>query len=201
MTLLGRLITLFPLLHFSGLLVTLYLSVACHPLYFLAALAWLYLIPLILLQIHNAFFPLSETSIDLSEKKYSAWWGNHQLQYLFIVIPPLENILHIVPGLFSIWLRAWGSKIGKKVFWTPRVEILDRGLVEIGNGVVLGHLTAMSSHMVADIDGKPHLIIKKVRIGDKAFIGADSQFGPGAIITAGTKVKPKSRIWWRGEYL
>jgi acetyltransferase-like isoleucine patch superfamily enzyme len=200
MTILGRLITLFPLVHFAGLLVTLYLTVVCNPLWFLMAIFWLYLFPLLCNQIHNFFFPLKEEDMDLSEKKYSAWWGNHQFQYLFIIIPSFEHILHVVPGLFSLWLRAWGSKVGKKVFWTPRVEILDRGLVEIGHGVVLGHLTAMSSHMVADIDGKPHLIIKKIRIGDRAFIGADSQFGPGTTIEAKAKIKPKSRIWWRGEY-
>jgi NDP-sugar pyrophosphorylase family protein len=86
------------------------------------------------------------------------------------------------------------------VLWATRGGLLDRGGVVNVHGVVLGHLTAMSSHMVADIEGKPHLIIKKIRIGDRAFIGADSQFGPGTTIEAKAKIKPKSRIWWRGEY-
>lgn len=200
MTVLGRLISLFPLVHFLGFSYFLYLTFAVSPVFIIAALFWIYLLPLLLNCIHNFFYPLIEESVSLQSKDYSAWWGNHQLQYLFIVVPQFEQILHLVPGLYSVWLRAWGSKIGKRVFWTPRVEILDRGLVEIGDGVVIGHLTAMSSHMVADIDGKPHLITKKIIIGERSFIGADSQFGPGAIIQPRSKVKPKTRLWWRGEY-
>lgn len=200
MTILGQIMRLFPIIHFTGFATSLYFSVVYSPWFIAAALFWLYLLPLILNSIHNIFYPLKEEDCDLREKKYSAWWGNHQLQYLFIVIPQFEQILHIVPGLFSLWLRSWGSKIGKGIYWTPRVEILDRSLVEIGNYVVLGHLTAMSSHMVIDIDGRPFLIIKKIRIGEKSFIGADSQFGPGTTIEARSKIKPKTRMWWRGEY-
>lgn len=200
MTLAGRLMRLFPVIHFLGFLVALYYGLKENVIFLLIAVFWTYLLPLILNKIHDTFFPLKEDSTDLSLKIYSAWWGTHQLQYLFIALPVFEQILHLVPGLFSLWLRAWGSKIGKNVFWTPRVDILDRGLIEIGNSVVLGHLTAMSSHAVVDIEGRPFLIIKKVRIGDKSFIGADSQFGPGTTIEAGSKIKPKTRLWWRGVY-
>lgn len=148
-------------------------------------------LPLALNKLHNLFYPLLEESKSLQSKEYSAWWGNHQLQYLFIVIPHFEQILHIVPGLYSLWLRSWGSKIGNNVFWTPRVEILDRGLVEIGDGVVIGHLTAMSSHMVADVDGKPHLITKKIIIGERSFIGADSQFAQGLSLSLAQRLNLK----------
>ena len=44
------------------------------------------------------------------------------------------------------------------------------------------------------------LVIKTIKIGEKSFIGADSQIGPGAIVAPRTKLKPKSRIYWRGEW-
>ena len=200
MTILSKIIRIFPIIHFFGFGTLLFLGLTNNPWFIAWALFWLYLLPLILNYIHNLFFPLKEEDIDLSEKKYSAWWGSHQLQFLFIAIPQFEQVLHIVPGLFSLWLRSWGSKIGKDIYWTPRVEILDRGLIEIGDYVVLGHLAAMSSHMVASIDGKPYLIIKKIRVGEKSFIGFDSQLGPGTTIEPRSKLKPKTRMWWRGDY-
>lgn len=200
MTFLARLMRLFPIIHFLGFIINLYLGFTHGFFYLIIALFWLYILPLFLNQVHQLFFPLKEDFQDLSLKEYSPWWGTHQLQFLFIVIPQFEQILHIFPGLFSLWLRCWGSRIGKNIYWTPRVEILDRGLVVIGNSVVLGHQILMSSHMVTNIEGKPYLVIKKIRIGDRAFIGVDSQFGPGTTIEAKAKVKPKSRLWWRGEY-
>jgi hypothetical protein len=200
MTILGRIISFFPLIHFMGFIIFIIASLKLSLFFLGAALFWLYILPLILNRIHGFFYPLCEESQDLSQRAYSAWWGVHQLQYLFIVIPQFEGLLHLVPGLYSLWLRSWGSQIGKNVFWTPRVEILDRGLVEIGDHVIIGHLTTMSAHMVADIQGRPHLIIKKIRIGAKSFIGADSQFGPGTTVEPETKVRPKTRLWWRGEY-
>ena len=81
-----------------------------------------------------------------------------------------------------------------------RVEILDRSLIEIGDRCLLGHLTTLCSHMVAEVDGRPVLILKIIRIGEKSFIGADTQLGPGAIIEPRTRMKPKTRLYWRGEW-
>jgi acetyltransferase-like isoleucine patch superfamily enzyme len=77
---------------------------------------------------------------------------------------------------------------------------VDRGLVEIGDNVVVGHISAFCSHMVADVEGSPALVVKKIYIGERSFIGADSQLGPGAIVAPRTKLKPKSRLYWRGEW-
>lgn len=201
MTLLGRLVSLFPMIYLSTLFLWIFLFISSPKLsFFFILILWPFLFPLVCFRIHNFFFPVSEGFFDLTKRTYNSWWGSHQFQYPFIVWPWLESTLHMVPGLFSIWLRAWGAKIGQNVFWTPQVQILDRNLVEIGSGSVLGHLTAMSSHMVADIEGRPQLVIKKVIIGSKCFIGADSQFGPGVVIEDGRKIKPKTRLFWRGEW-
>ena len=194
MTLGGRLISLFPIIWLSCV------GACIWHLNFIWLLVVVYLMPLILYRIHFLFFPFTDGFWHLSEKKYNPWWASHMFQFPYVALPWIESIIHFVPGLYSMWLRAWGSKIGKAVYWTPRVEIVDRGLVEVGDGAVFGHISALCSHMVADIEGKPALVIKTIKIGDKAFIGADSQLGPGAEVPARTKLKPKTRMYWRGEW-
>lgn len=197
----GRLVTLFPVLHLGVLLgfaAWSWPQPKAHHLLILLAL--IYLFPLIIFRLHNLFWPLREGVWDLAEKKYSPWWASHMFQLLFIAVPSFEAVLRLVPGLYSVWLRAWGSRIGDQVYWTPRVEILDRSLVEIGSGCLFGHLTTMSSHAVSEIEGKPMLMVRKIRLGDRVFVGADTQMGPGVTIEAGVKIKPKSRLYWKGSY-
>lgn len=201
MTLAGRMVSLFPL--FYLFCITTWIGKMFSSFIwtdFLILPGLVYLMPLLFYRLHFLFFPFSDGFWPLSEKKYNPWWASHMFQFPFIACPWIESLLHFMPGLYSAWLRAWGSKIGKGVYWTPRVEIVDRGLIEVGDGVVFGHISALCSHMVADIDGKSSLVVKKIIIGDKVFIGADSQLGPGVIIPERTKLKPKSRLYWRGEW-
>ena len=201
MTTLGRLVSCFPVVYLIGLisLVLTTLKLSSVPL-FIISILYIYLVPLMCFRIHNLIFPLTEGEWDLSEKKYNPWWASYMFQFPFIAVPMFESFLHFIPGLYSVWLRSWGSEIGKRVFWTPKVEILDRGLVKIEDGVVIGHLTAMSSHVVSEIDGKPFLLIKKIKIGKKSLVGADTQLGPGAEISAYSKLKPKTRLYWKGSW-
>lgn len=201
MTLGGRLVSLFPLFYLCCVLAWLFKMFHEFSYFdFGILISIVYLMPLLIHRIHFFFFPFTDGYWVLAEKKYNPWWASHMFQFPFIACPWIESLIHFIPGLYSMWLRAWGSKIGKDIFWTPRVEIVDRGLVEIGDKCVVGHITGMCSHMVADIDGKPALVIKKIIIGDKVFVGADSQLGPGVIVPAKTKLKPKSRLYWRGEW-
>jgi hypothetical protein len=201
MTIGGRIVSIFPAMWFfliTGQMVRMQLEFHWIDIPLLVSLV--YLLPVVVQRIHFLFCPFSDGYWVLSEKKYNPWWASHMFQYPFVALPWLESLLHFFPGLYSCWLRAWGSKIGKGVFWTPRVDIIDRGLVEIGDEVVVGHLVTMCSHMVAEIEGKPSLIVKKIIIGERSFIGADSQFGPGAVVTPKSKIKVKTRLYWRGEW-
>lgn len=201
MTIGGKIISLFPLFYLISVLSWLFKMLWHLEFYdFLILPGIIYLLPLTLHRIHFLFFPFDEGYWVLSEKKYNPWWASHMFQFPFIACPWIESLIHFIPGLYSVWLRAWGSKIGKGIFWTPRVEVIDRGLIEVGDYVVFGHITALCSHMVAEIEGKPSLVIKKIRIGDKAFIGADSQLGPGAEVPSRTILKVKTRLFWRGEW-
>lgn len=201
MTIGGRLISLFPMFYLFCVLGCIWKMFSNFMAAdFLLLIGTVYLMPLILYRIHFLFFPFTDGYWILSEKKYNPWYASHMFQFPFIACPWIESVIHFIPGLYSCWLRAWGSKIGKKIYWTPRVEIVDRGLIEVGDYVVFGHISAFCSHMVADIEGKPALVIKTIKIGEKAFIGADSQIGPGTIIAERAKLKPKSRLYWRGEW-
>lgn len=140
----------------------------------------LYLFPLITFRFMNFFFPIIQGKSNLSEREYSPWWGGHQMQLIYYAVPQLEALLRIIPGAFSLWLRLWGSKIGKNVYWTPNVEIDDRSLVEIGDNAVFGHKVEIVSHVVGPRNGVISLYSKAVVIGKNCFIGAGSRFAPGS---------------------
>jgi hypothetical protein len=190
MSLLGRILTLFPLAT---------LALASTLAYFLASqcpitavttfFLTLYLLPPIAFRIHQLFFPI-KTGVSLfSDPTYNAWWGSHQIQMLFIAFPALESFLTLIPGVYSIWLRLWGAKVGRKVYWTPRVQIVDRPLIEIGDYVVFGHQSACVSHVIDERpDGSQIIYVKPVKIGSRVFIGAASVIGPGCTVSDGMRL-------------
>lgn len=139
----------------------------------------IYGLPLVAFQIQEYFVPLKEGKFDFNEQRYCPWWGSHQMQQVYSAIPFLEGILRIIPGAYSCWLRLWGSKIGKQVYWTPRIEIVDRSLLEIDDYVIFGHRSACSSHIITYKDHKLELQIGKVRLGKSVLVGAGSRLGPG----------------------
>jgi hypothetical protein len=155
----------------------------------------LYIFPLASYRIHNVFFPLKKGKSIIDTSKYSSWWGGHQIQLIYYACPTLEALLRVVPGVFSLWLRLWGSKVGKGVYWTPNVEIDDRGLVEIGDNVVFGHKIEIISHIVGPKKGGLSLYSQNVKIGKDCFIGAGSRLGPGAEIESGTFLPVLSDVY------
>lgn len=151
----------------------------------LALLAVLYLLPVALYRLHQALWPLVEGASRLDAAGYSPWWGGHQLQVMYSAFPALEGVLRLVPGLYSAWLRLWGSRIGRAVYWTPQVDIIDRGLLEVGDGVVFGHRVACYAHLVKRRDDGLVLYVRRIRIGAGVMLGASSRLGPGARIDDG----------------
>ncbi|MBL8551694.1 MAG: hypothetical protein JNJ73_17030 [Hyphomonadaceae bacterium] len=152
----------------------------------LLLVATLYLPPPIAFRIHDRFHPLKEGLTRLDAPDYSPWWAAHQFQLFYEAAPPLEYALRLVPGLYSMWLRLWGARVGYGVYWTPRVEIVDRPLMLIGNRVIFGHKVECYAHVTRRRAGQMHLLVKKVRIGNDCFIGAGSRLGPGATLSDGT---------------
>jgi hypothetical protein len=196
MTVAGVLISLFPLGVVAGAVACLVwfavvpsLAPAC------ALLAVLYLVPLLAFRFHQLVAPLRAGGSRIDGKTYVPWWGGHQIQLIYIAVPQLEALLRMVPGLYSLWLRGWGSRVGRRVHWTPLVEVTDRSLLEIGDGVVFGHRAVVFGHVIRHGKQSMLLYVRPVRIGDGVFIGAGSAIGPGAVIGAGARLDAETRVY------
>jgi hypothetical protein len=148
----------------------------------------LYLFPLIIYRIHNVFHPIPLGLSDLRAKEYNPWWGSQQIQLIYNTFPSLEKVLHLCPGLFSLWLRLWGAKIGKNVYWVPSVTVLDRGLLEVGDQVIFGHLSGTSSHIIKPVLDKLYVYVQWVKIGDRVLVGGESRVGAGAYVKPGVVI-------------
>jgi len=161
----------------------------------LAVLFSIYGVPLLIYRLHQWVYPVQEGISYLKSKEYSPWWGSHQIQAIYIAIPVLEAVLRLIPGVFSCWLRLWGAKVGQNVYWTPGLEIADRGLLEIGDRVVIGHRVGMYSHIIKPRKQDLMLYVKKVKIGNDVFVGAASHLGPGVAIADGTFIAAATNLY------
>lgn len=195
MSLAGRLLTFFPALviacaggAFVGAVVT------RSPLWLLAFLSCLYGLPLLTFRVIDLIRPLREGRSYLDGSRYSPWWGSHHIQRIYIAFPQLESLLQLIPGAFSLWLRLWGSRVGRRVHWTPRVEIADRSLLEVGDDVVFGHKIECYAHAIKPRRGRLILYVRRIRIGSRVFLGAGTRIGPGASVGDDTFVPLLSDI-------
>ncbi len=196
MTLAGFLVSLFPLGLVAGAIAcVVWLAAAPSLVPVCALLAVLYVVPVVAFRLHQIVAPLGAGGSRLDGKTYVPWWGGHQIQLIYIAVPQLEALLRMVPGLYSLWLRAWGSKIGRRVHWTPQVEVTDRSLLDVGDGVVFGHRAVLFGHVIRH--GKQYMLlyVRKVTIGDGVFVGAGSAISPGAVIRPGVKLDAESRVY------
>ena len=155
----------------------------------------LYGFPLLVYRVHKYFYPVKEGISYLCGKEYSPWWGSHQIQAIYIAFPALEVLLRLIPGAFSSWLRFWGAKVGKGVYWTPQLEIADRGLIEIGDRVVFGHGVGLYSHAIKPKNQDLMLYVKKVKLGNNVFLGAWNHLGPGVIVEDSTYVPVATHLY------
>jgi hypothetical protein len=153
--------------------------------------ALLYLFPALVVRVVLLWRPLPVGRIAVDDAGFLVWWFTAQWQVLFVRLPFLEELLRIVPGLYSFWLRLWGAEIGSLVYWAPGVTILDRSLVRVGRGVVFGMGVRINPHAIAPFDdGRTGLHIGPVTIGDGALIGGYSLLLPGSAVAAGEMTKP-----------
>lgn len=155
----------------------------------------LYGFPLFVFRLLVMFYPIKEGLSDLRNRAFSPWWASHQIQAIYIAYPMLENVLRLVPGLFSVWLRLWGSRIGKGVHWSPRIDILDRSLLDIGDKVIFGHEVKCFGHVIKKKNSRLLLFAKRIAIGNDVFIGAGSRLGPGVTISGETVVPLLSDLY------
>jgi hypothetical protein len=183
MTLLSRVLSFFPTLVMLMIFGT-FLGICYHPgiISVSSLLFSIYILPLLIYRVHNHFFPVAEGISYLCGTEYSPWWGSHQIQSIYITFSVFEAILRLIPGAFSFWLRLWGSSVGKNVYWTPKLEIADRGLLEIGDNVVFGHGVGVYGHIIKPKKQNLLLYVKKIKIGNNVFVGAGNNIAPGVDI-------------------
>ena len=137
-------------------------------------------LPLLVFRLTNALWPVVPVrAARLDRPVYSPWWGAHQIQIVYETFPFLEAALRMVPGLYSLWLRAWGARVGKRVYYPPTMRIMDRSLIEIGDGVVFGHHVECVSHFVAKRKDAILLFVQTIVIESGAMVGTHVAMGPG----------------------
>lgn len=150
-----------------------------------SAFVALYLLPPVAARCILHRRPIPAGRIAIGSKEFLCWWITFQLQGVFCRITFLEELLRLVPGLYSLWLRLWGSRVGRLVYWSPGTAITDRSFLDIGDDVVLGASVRLNAHVLAkNQKGGMDLVLAPVKIGDRAVIGGYS------LLTAGTEVSP-----------
>lgn len=158
--------------------------VAGGPRGWLGAAAVLYLLPPLAARLLTAACGKPAGRYAPTDGAFLVWWATLQLQTLFLRLPFLEELLRLVPGLYSAWLRLWGSRVGGRVYWSAGTVVLDRGYLDVGDGVVFGAGVRLNGHVLAKEDGRLTLIVDAVRVGAGAAVGGYS------LLTAGTEVAP-----------
>ncbi|MCH8512402.1 MAG: hypothetical protein LAT83_12240 [Kiritimatiellae bacterium] len=169
------------------------------------ALAVLYLVPALTCRVILHFRPLPDGKLAMGSGPFFTWWVVANLQALFCRFPFLDELLRVFPGLYSAWLRLWGSKIGRLTYWAPGTRLYDRSMLAVGDDVVFGAGVRMSGHLIArEPDGVLRLTLGKVTVGDNAIVGGGSALAPGTEIAEGESTKaflvsPPFSRWKNGK--
>ena len=147
------------------------------------AMVLVYLVPPLLCRISLLLLPIRRQVIPLGSREFFVWWFTLNLQMLFCRLPFFEELLRIVPGCYSMWLRLWGAKIGKLTYWAAGVRILDRSFLCIGDHVTFGAGVRLNPHVILpDENGTMLLALAPITIGDRANVGGYSLFVAGGAI-------------------
>lgn len=142
-------------------------------------LACLYLLPVVCTRLALGIHPVKPGRIAMLSPDYHVWWFTFCTQVIFARFPVLEEALRCVPALYSLWLRLWGARIGKLVYWAPGTLVLDRPFLRVGDHAYFALGTRLCPHV--HIAGE--LLLAPVVLGAHAVTGAYS------LLVAGTEVK------------
>jgi acetyltransferase-like isoleucine patch superfamily enzyme len=205
----GRLLMLvlnfIPMIHAVSVVLAIALPYANLPLRAGICLTILYLLPPLLTRLVLSIFVVPEGRINVGERPFFAWWTSFQFQVIFCRLPALEEILRLIPGLYSQWLRLWGAHIGRFTYWSAGTLITDRSFISIGDDVVFGAGVRLNPHVLdKNKDGEKVLLLATIKIGDRVMVGGYS------LLTAGTKVcsdevtraflvSPPFSVWKEGK--
>jgi len=148
-------------------------------------IAYLYLLPPFLFRFLSLFYKKNKMHFTDDDSYYYFWWFGVQLQVIYLRFPFLEELIKMVPTLYSRWLRLWGGKIGRNIYWSANVKILDRAYLNLGDGIVFGYGASLSSHYIINQNKRANLYLSEIIIGDYAMVGGVSMMGAGSRLGAG----------------
>lgn len=161
-------------------------SIAVAPV---AGLVVLYILPAIVVRLVLACCPIAPGKHALDSGSFRVWWLTAQCQVIFNRLPLLEELLRLVPCVYSMWLRLWGAKVGGMVFWSPGSVVLDRSFIRVGRGCVLGIGARLHPHLIVRGEGDAasvELWLAPVNIGSQSLIGGFSLLAPGVRVEPGS---------------
>lgn len=175
-----------PLLHLvSGIAASLWLCDAARDKLILL-MAWIYLLPPLASRLTLILFGRPEGRFTQDTAAYRVWWVLTQWQILFNRLPWLEELLRMVPGLYSLWIGLWGGSLSPFAYIGPKVLITDRHAVRVGRGAVLGMQSILAGHLVIrDETGRWLVLAAAPIVESEAVLGGDTKLGPGAVLRAG----------------
>jgi len=155
---------------------------------------WLYLLPPLLGRLVLLSGSPATEGAGPRDPAFRRWWLLTQLQMPFNRVGLLEELLRLVPGLYSLWLNLWGSRVSLMTFWTRDVLISERYLLTIEPGVIFASQTGITAHLVnPDADGELRLVVAPVVVEQGAVLGIRSGLGPGCRVFAG-ELLPAGRM-------
>ncbi|NLH83262.1 MAG: hypothetical protein GX458_20850, partial [Phyllobacteriaceae bacterium] len=160
-----------------------------------AAVAIVYLVPPLAVRLSFAVFGRPGGELRQTDAAYRVWWLSQQWQMLFARLPALEEGLRLVPWLHAAWIALWGGRLSPRAFVAPGVRILDRPLVEVEAGAVLGFAATLAGHAgVRAADGGWAVIVAAPRVEAGALVGAGCGLGPGAVLRRGATLPIGRRL-------
>lgn len=190
MTAACRLFSYFPLLMTVLLLAALGVFAQWPSLWSAAlVLIVIYIVPPMTERVMLRWAPLKQGISQIDGKTFSPWLASHHIQAMYDALPFLESLLRVIPGFYSMWLRMWGSRVGYGVEWPVRMDILDRGSMDIGNRVVFSRRVELGAHARKKTEGgRSRVLVRTVRIGSYAFLGPRVRVGAGASVPSNASV-------------
>lgn len=168
-----------------------------HPLWVIFAIFHCYMSPLLVFRFFHVFMKLPNGRVDLNPKVIDGilWLVSYRVQLVHELFHFPEQFLRVIPGAYSLWLSAWGSKMGKNILWAPNIHLYDRASLHFGSDIIVGSGVTISCHAVDRVEGRTVLYYKPIQVGDRVFIGANCVLGPGVVIPNDKKLKFGTMIY------
>jgi len=155
----------------------------------------IFFLPPIVQRVMLRWSAMKQGVAELDGRAFSPWLASHHIQAMYDALPFLESLLRVFPGFYSLWLRMWGSRVGYGVEWAVRMDVLDRSLMDIGNRVVFEREVELAAHVRKKTDGgRTRALVRGVRIGSYAFLGAGSRVSAGASIPSNASVPEMTMV-------